>query len=257
MGTTTTFAGLYKGTVGGDEDEWGDDENASQDTLDEILRSLVENGNYAAGSGTDTITVALDPAPATLRDGLGVAWKQATTNTAAPTINVNGLGAKSVKFTDGSSLAAGDLTGGAIYTARYNSTSDAFTINGVGVATASEVAGIASNKAVTPLAAKVVTSGGITEQAIGGRYTKWGTSSVTSNTGGSTTGAATVTFPNAFPSSCDVVRVTIGLPGGGSSGVIYSAWYANKSTTGFTLGITRAGVGTDGPFTVDWEAVGR
>lgn len=253
--STTDFLSFTKPEVGASADSWGDKLNADLDDIDEALRSLVEAGNYAAASGVDTITVSLDPAPATLRTGLQVRFKAAGDNTTAPTLNVNNLGAKAIKFTDGSALAAGDLKSGVIYVVNYDGS--AFTTTGVGIATAAEVAGITSNKAITPLAAKYSVSTGIYEQAIGGVCDKWGAASVTSTNGAGTAGAATISFPTAFPASCDSVTATIMLGSGSVSQVSYSTWVSAVSTTGFTLGVSREGSGSDGPFTVYWRATGH
>lgn len=255
MSATTAFLDLTLPTVGGDQDAWGDELNADITDVDEAFRSLVEAGNYADASGVDTITVSLDPAPKTLRTGLQVRFKAAGDNTTTPTLNVNSLGAKSIKFTDGSSLAAGDLKSGVIYTVSYDGS--AFTTTGVGIATAAEVAGTTSTKAITPKGAAYAVSGGVYERALGGVYEKWGSASVTSTNGAGTTGAAAISFPNAFPTACDSVVATVLLPSGAVNQVSYSEWITSVSTAGFTLGVSREGSGTDGPFTVHWQAKGH
>lgn len=76
-------------------------------------------------TGTDTLTVTLDPVPASYFTNMTVVFKAAATNTGAVTLNVNSLGAKNVyKASSGAlgALAAGDLTIGAYYTVRYDGT---------------------------------------------------------------------------------------------------------------------------------------
>ncbi len=78
--------------------------------------------DYAAGTGTDRITVTLSPAPDAYVTGMKVRWKQATSNTGACTINVNGLGAKNIKTSAVADPAAADVLGSAIIEATYDGT---------------------------------------------------------------------------------------------------------------------------------------
>ena len=65
-----------------------------------------------------------------LVDGLCVAVKINVQNTGVSTINVNGLGAKSIKKANGNDVASGNLKAGSIYTLRYNGTN--FILQGEG-----------------------------------------------------------------------------------------------------------------------------
>lgn len=77
---------------------------------------------YAAGSGADTITMTLSPAPAAYTAGMKVRWKQASNSTGAATLNVNGLGAKSIKKNVSEAIEADDLVADGIYEATYDGT---------------------------------------------------------------------------------------------------------------------------------------
>ena len=77
---------------------------------------------YGEASGTNAKSITLNPAPASYYDGLCFAFKNLVQNTSAVTINVNGLGAKSVKKPNGNDIAAGNLKAGSVYTVRYNGT---------------------------------------------------------------------------------------------------------------------------------------
>lgn len=82
---------------------------------------------YAAASGTDTITISLAIAPAAYVAGQSFKFKAAATNTGSATLNVDGLGAKTLKKMDVaggtlSTLDAGDIISGGIYTASYDGT---------------------------------------------------------------------------------------------------------------------------------------
>jgi hypothetical protein len=250
----TDFLELVKPEVGASADTWGGKINNDFDAVDAAIKSLVENPNYADASGVDAITVTLDLPPSAYTDGLPIRFKAAGPNTAGPTLNVNGLGVRNIKYPDGSTVPAGALQTGVIYTVEYDGAQ--FLLTSLVTASAAETAGSTVVKPITPKSAAATTSGGVYERAIGGVYEKWGTLSVTANIAG-TGGQATVTFPTAFPAACDQVTATINLPGGTVSGIILSPYVFSKSTTAAIIGITRAGVGSDGPYSVDWYAKGR
>ena len=87
-----------------------------------ILGKYDRAPGYGTATGTNAKTITLDPAPTSYYDGLCFAFKNATQNTGAVTINVNGLGAKAVKKPNGNDVAAGNLKAGSVYTVRYNGT---------------------------------------------------------------------------------------------------------------------------------------
>lgn len=82
------------------------------------------NLNYIADTGAVNALVAtLSPALGSYTAGTLVQVKVAVTNTGATTINVNGLGAKTIKKLDGATdLAAGDLVAGQVVSLEYDST---------------------------------------------------------------------------------------------------------------------------------------
>lgn len=88
-----------------------------------VARAVQSGGyNYAADTGTaNTIAIALTPALTAYSAGLAVEVKMNATNTGATTINVNGLGAKTVQF-NGAALTAGQLVAGQIYCLIYDGT---------------------------------------------------------------------------------------------------------------------------------------
>jgi hypothetical protein len=77
---------------------------------------------YGTATGTNAKSITLNPAPGSYYDGLCFAFKNATQNTGAVTINVNGMGAKPIKKPNGNDLVAGNLKAGIVYTVRYNGT---------------------------------------------------------------------------------------------------------------------------------------
>lgn len=87
------------------------------------LADYVLQIGYATTTGSaNNYAVTLNPAPASLVEGLCVAVKIHVTNTGTSTLNVNGKGAKTIKKPNGNNLVSGNLKAGSIYTVRYNGT---------------------------------------------------------------------------------------------------------------------------------------
>jgi hypothetical protein len=249
----TGFLELVKPEVGASNDTWGGKLNNDFEAIDQAIQSLVEAGNYGAGSGADTIVVTLSPAPSAYVEGLRVRFRAAADNTTTPTLNVNGLGAQALKYADGSSPAAGALEAGVVYTADYDGT--AFILTQPPLASVAEAKGVTSRHAITPQAAAVAVSGGVTEWALGGLHLKCGTVSATSAASGSG-GEAAVTFPTAFPNACDAVLVSLDQPSGAIVDVSYGAYHRGKSTTGVHIGVDQTAPPSLA-FSVSWLAIGR
>ena len=86
---------------------------------------LLKDGavNYGPESGAaDAYVVTLAQAPSAYKEGMSVAFKATNTNTGASTINVNGLGVKTILRGDGSVLKQGDIISGHVSILRYNGT---------------------------------------------------------------------------------------------------------------------------------------
>lgn len=99
------------------------DENIATNLLNMINNHKADNVSHVAygiASGTNDKTISLSPAPSAYVDGMALAFKNVTQNTGAVTINVNGLGAKSILKSNGSALASGNLKANSVYTIRYN-----------------------------------------------------------------------------------------------------------------------------------------
>ncbi|MDL2401242.1 hypothetical protein [Rhizobium mayense] len=100
------------------------------------MAPAVQSGswNYIAATGTATALVAtLVPAPTALAAGLAINLKITAASTGPATLNVNGLGAKSIVNSDGSAIAAGDFDVNGIVTMIYNGTN--FVVSNVSQAT--------------------------------------------------------------------------------------------------------------------------
>jgi hypothetical protein len=101
--------------------------------IEENIRILGEYNRapgYGTATGTNAKTITLEPAPTSYYDGLCFAFKNATQNTGAVTINVNGLGARPIKKPNGNDITAGNLKANSVYTVRYNGTN--FILQGEG-----------------------------------------------------------------------------------------------------------------------------
>ena len=79
---------------------------------------------YAAGGGiADAQTITLSPIPAAYVTGMSVRWLPTAANaTTTPTLNINGLGPKTITKNGTSPVAASDLTTTAVATAIYDGT---------------------------------------------------------------------------------------------------------------------------------------
>ncbi|GAB6931571.1 hypothetical protein JCM10914A_55680 [Paenibacillus sp. JCM 10914] len=106
--------------------------------------SYVDNRVLTGGYGATTnsgnaYSVTPVPAPASLVEGLRVTIRINAANTGAATLNVKGLGAKSILKANGSAVASGNLKANSIYTLVYNGT--AFILQGEGGEYGTAVAG--------------------------------------------------------------------------------------------------------------------
>lgn len=73
-------------------------------------------------AGTDTITADMNPELAAYVDGMVIKFTPANNNTGAATINIDGLGARSIVKGDGTALAAGDLQASTKHMCMYDGT---------------------------------------------------------------------------------------------------------------------------------------
>jgi hypothetical protein len=86
---------------------------------------------YAVDTGAaNAYAVTLSPAPTSYTDGMAVCVKIANASTGGSTINVNGLGAKTILDSLGNAITAGGLKANTPYTLRYNGTN--FIVQGKG-----------------------------------------------------------------------------------------------------------------------------
>ncbi len=108
-------------------------QNDNMDAIDAALADYKRGPGYAADSGTaDAYVVTLSPAAIAYAAGMGIRFKAANANTGACTVNVNGLGAKSIKMDNGTDPPAGMIAADAIVTVVYDGTN--FQVVAAGIA---------------------------------------------------------------------------------------------------------------------------
>lgn len=92
----------------------------------EKLALDVQSGKWSyavAGGAANVLTASLTPAPAAYTAGLLFRVMVTTTNTAkGPTLNLNGLGAKTIAYPDGTGVADGELVAGRVVELVYDGT---------------------------------------------------------------------------------------------------------------------------------------
>lgn len=92
---------------------------------------LRQNKQTFVASDTGAVNahiVSLTQAPPAYSDGLHIAFRAATTNTAAATINVNSLGVKDIRNYAGTALSGGEIVANAFTVIRYDNTNGYFRI---------------------------------------------------------------------------------------------------------------------------------
>jgi hypothetical protein len=81
------------------------------------------SSTYAADAeASDTYVITLSPAPVAYTTGMQILFKANTANTGACTINVNGLGAKTIKKKKDVDLADNDIKAGQLVLLAYDGT---------------------------------------------------------------------------------------------------------------------------------------
>jgi len=92
----------------------------------DLLATSGVHQDYDVDTGTaDAYVVTPASAPSSYADGAVYRFKAGNANTGASTINVNALGVKDIKGSDGSTaLAAGEIVSGSIYTVVYEGTTN-------------------------------------------------------------------------------------------------------------------------------------
>lgn len=93
--------------------------------LGNATQTAIQNESYTYGADTgaaNAYVVTLIPVPSGYVAGMGVVFKAAHANTGASTLNVNGLGAKSIVKNGSVALAGGEIAAGQIIYVKYDGT---------------------------------------------------------------------------------------------------------------------------------------
>ena len=96
-----------------------------------VDRAQVQNQAFTfanAGGTANALTLALSPSLTSYQNGQYLSFKAAANNTAATTINVNGLGAKPIVTNGNNALTGGEILINGDYMLMYNSTFSAFVL---------------------------------------------------------------------------------------------------------------------------------
>jgi hypothetical protein len=106
-----------------DADTWNDLVGVLMSNFEQVSGRMKNETFYAAdGGSTDTYAITLSPAPAAYQTGMLVIFKANTINTGAATLNVNSLGAKTIKKWYNQDLADGDIKANQIVACVYDGT---------------------------------------------------------------------------------------------------------------------------------------
>lgn len=102
---------------------WNDAITLLMATHEQVSGRIKNETFYAADAGAnDTYAITMTPAPAAYVTGMIVNFKANTVNTGAATLNVNSLGAKTIKKWYNQDLADGDIAAGQFVSLIYDGT---------------------------------------------------------------------------------------------------------------------------------------
>lgn len=120
-----------------------------------VAKSDPSSSIYGVDTGAENALVATVGSIAALTDGMTIVVKAANANSGAASINVNGLGAKSIVRFDGTDLQQNDIRAGQAIQLTYNNTGSVFQVLGAGTSNPISSAGTLTG---ATLAANVLAS---------------------------------------------------------------------------------------------------
>jgi hypothetical protein len=173
-------------------------------TEDNLKRGTV---NFAVDTGAvNAYVIALPHVPSGYVDGLLISFRPLNTNagTSGSTVNVNGLGVKSLRRGDSAVVSAGDITVGSPVTARYSTATGYFHLSGnssvdVAAAAASALAASASASAASSSASSA--SGSASSASTSASTATTQASAASSSASAASTSASTATTQASNSSS--------------------------------------------------------
>jgi hypothetical protein len=229
---------------------------ANESTLTQVLQSVrSQRVNFlgTAGGTANALTLSPTPAFADIADlvGVPIRFLVATGNTAAASLNVNGLGAKAITRPNGAALKIGDLVPGQLIEVAY--TGSVFHILSMG---ASDALPTSTVIFTTPGTSNFTVPSGIYRlrvEVLGAGGGGGGGSSSSSGFGGSGGGAGGFAQKLCAVTPGQVIAVTVGAggvagispsTGGGAGGS--SSFGSFCSATGGQGGVTASGAAVNG-----------
>lgn len=229
--------------------------------MGQAVNRYVHKGNFYTDSGVANayvLTLSGYRNVSALIDGIYARFISLNANTGASTVNVAGLGVKSLTLEGGGLLPSGYITPLNETHIKYNLALDRWeVIRSTGTqqqfANAAETdAGIISNKAVTPFSLGVSSKSLATNGYLripGGLIIQWGNSSTSAG------GSATVLFPITFPNAVTIVLATdiANAATSGAANIVSSGVSPTLSQSTF-YAITDTGATVSTPF--NWMALG-
>ena len=238
----------------------GAPEGMAPSTVNNTIRQVMANlagafKVYTAGGTADAQTVTMDPALAAYSDKVRIAFIPVAANTGACTLNVNGLGAKSIKLLDGTDPPAGAFDTDMVAIVQYDGTDFALintallpvTMGGTGSTTAS---GARTNLGLGTIATQNASSVDIDGGAIDG--TTIGASSAaagtfTSVTAGNITASGNQILLAGGASGSNQIVMSTDVGSASRSRIRYSGnqLFAIRDDT---AGVDRLTIGTSGVF---------
>jgi hypothetical protein len=118
-----------------------DEVGAGFDLLPSVEDITLGITNYAVDTGVANAYVVAPAAVTAYADGLLISFRTSNPNTGASTINVNGIGVKSIKRTSGEALGVGDILADIPVELRYSSATGFFYLNWRAAVTSYEFTG--------------------------------------------------------------------------------------------------------------------
>ena len=200
---------------------------SENDMLGNLLAGTFFYG--ASSAGTDAYAITLSPAPAAYTNGMPIRFKADVANTGACTLNVNGLGAITIKKNLSVDLASGDIQANQIVEVVYNSTGAAFEMT--------------SNPATSNANSDFFTAGETIAAGDPLYVTKYPTSAASYDTSTSFYTASSASFSNSFTVANNSNRIllvhvacnsTQSVSGVTYNGVAMTALFSNTYNDGST-----------------------
>ena len=220
--------------------------------------------NFAVDTGTaNTYVAALDASITTYTDGLQVVFRPLASNTGTSTINLNGLGAKSIVLTNSDPIQAGDISAGAIIDVRYSTATGFFHLTpnsaiyahdaGVSAAsalasknTATTQAGIATTQATNAsTSATNAATSATTATTQAGIATAQATNAATSATAAATSASTATTQASNASTSATNAATSATAASGSASTASTQASNASTSATNAASSATAAAASYD------------